>query len=210
MIPKRLIRQTTILLMSLASPVVAAPPEVAPAPRIKPDPVVISPEVAAKLSQIAFQAARESDLETLDAFFAAGRPVNEPNARGDTLLIVAAYNGQEKAVELILAQPKVEVDARNKMGLTALAAAAFKGHVGIAKKLITAKADVNAANGNGQTALMFAALTGKVEVVKYLLTSGADPRATDKNGNTPLGLARGQGAEEVVKQLERAIASPKK
>jgi uncharacterized protein len=210
MIPKLIIRQTTILLMFLASPVVAAPSEVAPAPRVKPDRVAITPEVATKLSQIAFQAAREGDLETLEAFFAAAQPVNELNARGDTLLIVAAYNGQEKAVELILAQPKVEIDARNKMGLTALAAAAFKGHVGIAKKLIAAKADANAANGNGQTALMFAALTGKVEVVKYLLTTGADPRATDKNGNTPLSLARGQGAEEIVKQLEGAIVNPKK
>jgi ankyrin repeat protein len=210
MIPKHLILQTTILLMSLALPLVAAPPEVAPLPRVKPDLVAITPEVAAKLSQIAFQAAREGDVETLEAYFAAAQPVNEPNARGDTLLIVAAYNGQEKAVELILEQPKLEVDARNKMGLTALAAAAFKGHVGISKKLIAAKANVNAANGSGQTAIMFAALAGKVKVLKYLLSVGADPRAADKNGNTPLKLAQGQGAEEVVKLLEAALTSPKK
>jgi len=178
-------------------------PEMAPPPRPKITPVVVTPDVAAKLSTIAFQAAREGDVETLAAYFAARQPVNEPNARGDTLLTVAAYNGQEKAVELILAQPQVEVDTRNKMGLTALTAAAFKGHIGIAKKLVAARADVNAANASGQTALMFAALAGKTEMVEYLLNAGADPRATDTSGNTAMTLARTQEAEGVVKVLER-------
>ncbi|HEX4613211.1 MAG TPA: ankyrin repeat domain-containing protein [Urbifossiella sp.] len=180
----------------------AAPPEVAPPPRAKG--LAVTPEVAAKLSAIAFQAAREDDRETLAAYFAAGRPVNEPNARGDTLLTVAAYNAQEGAVELILAQPKVEVDARNKMGLTALSAAAFKGHVGIAKKLVAAKADVNAVSGSGRTALMFASLAGRTEMVEYLLAAGADPRAADRAGSTALSLARGQGADAVVRRLEAA------
>ncbi len=180
-----------------------------PAAPVKP--VVLDAATRAKLQEIAFQAAREGDAETLAAYFASGGPVNEPNARGDTLLTVAAYHGQEKAVAAVLARPKVEVDARNKMGLTALAAAAFKGHVEIAKALVAAKADVNAANGSGQTALMFAALTGRTKAVEYLLAAGAKADAADKAGNTPLSLAKGQGADEVVKLLEaagRAAAKP--
>ncbi len=196
---------TSILLAATISP---AQLPVAPPPR--PKVVALTPEVAAKLAEIAFQAARDGDRETLVAYFKAGRPVNEPNARGDTLLTVAAYYTQETAVELILAQPKVEVDARNKMGLTALSAAAFKGHVGIAKKLVAAKADVNAASASGQTALMFAALTGRTEMVDYLLSVGADPRAADRAGSTPLSLARGQGADAVVRGLEAALAAPKR
>ena len=64
----------------------------------QPKAVALTPEVAARLQEIAFQAARDGDVETLTEFFAAGRPVNEVNKRGDTLLIVAAYNGQPKAV----------------------------------------------------------------------------------------------------------------
>jgi ankyrin repeat protein len=187
----------------LAAAVAPAQPEVAPPPRVKG--VAVTPEVAAKLSAIAFQAARDGDRGTLAAYFKADRPVNEPNARGDTLLTVAAYSGQPEAVKLVLAQPKVDVDARNKMGLTALAAAAYRGHVGIAKQLVSAKADVNAASPSGQTALMFAALTGRTEMVDYLLSVGANARAADRSGNTPLSLARGQGADAVMRLLEVAI-----
>ncbi len=167
-------------------------------------PQPLTPEVRAKLQLVAFQAAREGDTDTLTEYFAAGFAANGENRRGDTLLTVAAYNGQPKAVALILKQPKVAVDARNGMGLTALAAAAFKGHADIAAKLLAAKADPNAANGSRQTALMFAALAGKVEVAKLLLAAGADPKATDAKGNTPLSLAKGQGAADVVKLLDGA------
>jgi ankyrin repeat protein len=195
---------TTLFFVAALTP---AQPEVAPPPRLKG--IVVTPEVAAKLSAIAFQAARDGDRDTLTAYFKAGQPVNEPNARGDTLLTVAAYSGQPDAVKLILAQPKVDVDARNKMGLTALSAAAYKGYVGIAKQLVAAKADVNAASPSGQTALMFAALTGRAEVVEYLLSAGANARAADRSGNTPLSLARGQGADAVVRLLEAAPVSRK-
>ena len=170
-------------------------------------PVPITPEVAAKLRDIAFQAARDDDLDTLKAYFASGLSMNDVNPRGDTLLTVAAYNGKEKAVELILSQPKVKVDARNAMGLTALAAAGFRGHTSIAERLVRAKADVNAANGSGQTALMFAALAGRVKTVEYLLSAGADARAADKSGNTARSLALGQGADAVVRLLEAKDAA---
>lgn len=163
----------------------------------------LTADVAAKLQTIAFQAAREGDVETLREYFTIRQPVNGVNARGDTLLTVAAYAGQTEAVKLILKQPKCEVDARNKMGLTALAAAAFKGHVEVAELLIAARADVNAKNGSRQTALMFAALTGRTSMVEFLLKAGADASIADKSGNTALKLAREQGADEVVKLLDK-------
>jgi len=168
----------------------------------KPAAVPLTPEVAAKLQTIAFQAARDGDEQTLAEYFHAGRPVNEVNVRGDTLLTVAAYAGQSKTVAVILKQPNVAIDAKNKMGLTALTAAAFKGHVDIAKDLVKAKANANHANDRGQTAMMFAALAGKAEMVKFLIASGADPKAKDRDGNTALSLAQQQGADDVVKLLK--------
>ena len=165
--------------------------------------VELTPDVAAKLQLIAFQAAREGDVVTLKEYFTAGQPVNGLNARGDTLLTVAAYGGQTDAVNLILKQPKCEVDIKNKMGLTALAAAAFKGHVEIAELLVKAKADVNAQNGSKQTALMFAALTGRTKMVEFLLEAGADAAIVDKSGNTALSLAKTQGATDAVKLLAK-------
>lgn len=176
---------------------------VAPPPR--PARVAVTPEVAAKLRAIAFQAARDGDTDTLAAYFRAGQPAGEPNARGDTLLAVAAYHGHADAVRLVLKQPGVTVDAPNRMGLTALAAAAFKGHVGAAKELVAAKADVNAANKSGQTALMFAALSGRTEMVEYLLGAGARPDAADADGKTALALAREQGAADAARLIEAAL-----
>jgi uncharacterized protein len=169
---------------------------------VTPAPVVLDAETEKKLVEIAFQAARADDAETLAAYFSTGRPVNGTNGRGDTLLTVAAYAGSAKAVEVVLKQKAVQIDARNKMGLTALSAAAFKGHVEIAKSLVARKADVNAANGSKQTPMMFAALAGRTEMVKYLLAAGAKADTADASGNTPLSLARGQGATDVVKLLE--------
>ncbi len=167
----------------------------------EPKPVVLDEATLVNLRDIAFQAAREGDLKTLTEYFKLGRPVNEVNARGDTLLTVAAYSGQAKAVAEILKQPKVEIDKKNRMGLSALTAAAFKGEVEIAKALVKAGADVNLANGSKQTALMFASLSGRTATVEYLLSVGANPAAVDDKGNTALKLARTQGADDVVKLL---------
>lgn len=160
----------------------------------------------AKLTEIAFQAAREDDLKTLKEFFLSGFSVNQVNNRGDNLLTVAAYAGSEKAVTLILEQKGLEIDKRSGMGLTALAAAAFKGHASITKALCAKGATVDAANGSGQTALMFAALTGKTEVARELLRHGAKAGAVDKLGNTPLSLAKVQGASAMIALLESAQA----
>jgi uncharacterized protein len=165
-------------------------------------PVALSPEVKAKLTQIAFQAARSDDVKTLTEFFRVGGDVNGKNPRGDTLLIVAAYAGQADAVTAILKQKRVRIDATNSMGLTALTAAAFKGDVAVAKLLIAAKANVNHANASQQTSLMYAAMTGKLEMVKCLVESGATIDVKNEKGQSPISLAKQQGATDVVTWLE--------
>lgn len=161
-----------------------------PAPKL-----IVTPEVAAKLTPIAFQAARDGDLPTLQACLDAGQPVNAANRRGDTLLTVAAYNAQSDAVKLLLKRPRVAIDARNKMGLTALSAAAFKGQDAILADLLAAKADPSAASPRGQTALMFAALAGREGCIKKLIAAGASINAKDAQGNSAASLAEGQGLD---------------
>lgn len=169
-------------------------------------PITMTPEVAAKLQAIAFQAIRDDDVDTLKAYLDSGGPVNAPNPRGDTLLILAAYYGNRRAVELILARPGVNIEERNKMGLTALAGAAFRGHTEILEQLLKAKANPNAANGSGQTPLMFAALGGKSRAVEILLKAGAKPELRDRTGKDARTLAQEQGAEEVVRLLSASQA----
>ena len=81
-----------------------------------PKAVPLTPEVAAKLQAIAFQAARDGDTTTLKEYFAAGQPVNGTNGRGDTLLTVAAYAGEADAVAIILKQPKCRSTRKTRWG----------------------------------------------------------------------------------------------
>lgn len=168
----------------------------------KAEAIPLTAEKLGKLKEIAFQAAREGDTKTVEEYLKLGRPIDERNARGDTLLTVAAYYGQPKVVEVILKQPKVEVDAKNKMGLTALTAAAFRGYPDVGELLVKSGANVNFANDSGQTALMFAAMTNRTKMVEFLLKNKADPDAKDEQGNTARRLAETQGAADVLKLLD--------
>ncbi len=150
---------------------------------------------------------RRDQVEAVRLYLEAGYSPNAVNARGDSLLILAAYHGKAAVVRELLAQPGVDIDFRNKMGFTALAGAAFKGYTDIMKSLIDAGADVNAISPGGRTALMFAALTGRTEAARLLLDRGADPAARDAGGLSAADVAAGQGADDTAAALARRAAS---
>ncbi len=156
-------------------------------------PILLDDATAAKLREVAFQAAREGDVQTLRAYLDADQPADIRNARGDTLLILAAYYGHTEAVAEILKRPKLETDAVNAMGLTALTAAAFKGDLPTARLLLTRGADPNGGPGAARTPLMFAAIFGRTDAAKLLIDHGANPSQADAAGATALTLAEAQG-----------------
>ena len=212
--PSRPVVGVLVLLAAATASAQDAPkpgtPAPTPAPKeapqdTKPAPVVLDPATVAKLREITFDAAREGDVKTLEEYFKTGQPAEITNNRGDSLLILACYHGHDDAVRVILEQPKTPIDARNKMGFTALTGASYKGYVGIVKQLAAKKADLNSANEKGQTALMYAAMFGRTEVVKFLVEQKADIRARDSGGKTALDLARSQGAADAAKVLEAAM-----
>lgn len=167
--------------------------------------VLLDAEDVANLRDVAFQAAREGDVETLAAYFDAGQPADIRNARGDTLLILATYYGHKNAAALILKQPGVDPNAVNAMGFTALTGAAFKGDLPTARLLLKQGADPNGTAGAGRTPLMFAALFGRTAVAKVLFEHGADVAAADAAGATALSLAEAQGNTAMVGLLREAL-----
>lgn len=154
-----------------------------------------------KLIEIVFDAARSDDVTTIDEYLKEGFSPNVRSIRGDTLLTVAAYHDSIAVVKRLLTAPGVDIEARNRMGLTAVSAAAFKGYEGSLRELIAAGADVNAKGTMQHTALMFASLSGRSNTVTILLQAGADQSPADDQGNTAISLATTQGADEVVKAL---------
>ncbi|KAK3947131.1 heterokaryon incompatibility protein-domain-containing protein [Pseudoneurospora amorphoporcata] len=124
-----------------------------------------------------------------------------------TLLCLAAENGHEAVVKLLLDTGKVNLHSEELR--TALWLAEQKDYKAIVKMLIdTGKVDVGAKDENGQTALYQAAIIGHEVVVQLLLDTGkvdvdgkVDADAKDGDERTALHWAAKNGHEAVVKLL---------
>lgn len=102
-------------------------------------PEPIDPEVI-ELAGRVFDLAREGSTEDLEGYLDAGVPANLTNSRGDTLLILAAYQGRADTVALLLTRGADHARA-NDRGQTALAAAVFKQSAETVTHLLAAGAD---------------------------------------------------------------------
>ena len=102
-------------------------------------------------------AANKGDAHAVAAWLDEGGGVDARCAEriGDTLLMSAAYGGQEAMVRMLL-QRGASVNLQNSFGGTALMFAASKGHTTIVQALLDAKADALLQDNDGWTALMFA------------------------------------------------------
>jgi len=79
----------------------------------------------------------------------------------------------------------VSVNARDEEGRTPLHWVCDRGHVELARALVTElKADLNAQDADGATALHYAAANEQMTLIVLLLQNGADPRLTDESGET--------------------------
>ncbi|WFE66263.1 ankyrin repeat domain-containing protein [Micromonospora sp. WMMD714] len=87
-----------------------------------------------------FDLARAGEAGELGDHVDAGLPVNMTNAKGDTLLILAAYHARPETVAALLARG---ADHRrvNDRGQTALAAAVFRRDTETVRALLDAGAD---------------------------------------------------------------------
>ncbi|GHJ54929.1 hypothetical protein Nm8I071_42360 [Nonomuraea sp. TT08I-71] len=87
-----------------------------------------------------FDLARAGTTDELAANVDAGLPVNLTNAKGDTLLILAAYHARPETVGALLARG-ADPARTNDRGRTALAAAVFRRNVEAVRALLDAGAD---------------------------------------------------------------------
>jgi ankyrin repeat protein len=117
-------------------------------------------------------------------------------------LIDAARNTDREAVRRLI-QKKVDVNAAEADGTTALHWASDRDDGDSAELLIRAGANVNAANDLGATPLWTASLNGSAEMVRRLLQAGANPNAALLLGETPLMVASRSGNADVVELLVR-------
>ena len=115
-------------------------------------------------------------------------------------LRTAARTGDIEQVRELIAL-RVDVNARDRSGRTALHIAAGRGQTDIVQLLIQSCAHVDPRDTEGCTPLHLAAAGGQKDTVKVLLDNRADLEARDREGRSPLQYAATRGHAEVVELL---------
>src|SRR5260370_32197130 len=105
-------------------------------------------------------------------------------APSDTRLSDAAMQGDKDAVRSLLKQ-KIDVNAPQGDGTTALHWAAYRDDLEIVKLLLASGANVQAATREGAiTPLLMACQNGSAAIIEALLKAGPDANAVKSNGTT--------------------------
>jgi ankyrin repeat protein len=112
----------------------------------------------------------------------------------------AAMRGDSAAVRTLVGQ-RVDVNAVQADGATALHWAAYRGDAALVALLIEAGSDVKAANREGATPLSLACTVGDVAVIRKLLDAGADPNERLPNGESALMMAARTGTAAAIELL---------
>jgi len=120
--------------------------------------------------------------------------------RPDLRLVQAVEHHDARTVEALLKQ-RVDVNAAQPDGATALHWAAHWDDVATAERLIRAGAKVNAANDLGVTPLALACENGSLPMVVALLSAGANANAKLLSGETALMTASRSANSGVVQKL---------
>jgi ankyrin repeat protein len=149
-----------------------------------------------------FRAVETNNIGEVSRLLARGMDPNSSDPDGRTLLMRAAWDGQNDLIKVLLDR-KAKVEQRNARGETAIMMAAFRGHLEAVKLLHERGASLG---GPGWTPLHYASFNGSTPVVKYLLDSRADIDARAPNGATPLMFAARGGHLETAKLLIWQVA----
>jgi ankyrin repeat protein len=149
---------------------------------------------AATMGEDLIQAARNNDVNSLNALIAKGADVNTRNVFLATPLIVAAKSGNTECVKALL-QAGADANAKCISTCTPLIWSADLGHTAVVKVLIDNGADLEISDFYGWTPLMKATYRSNIEIVKLLVEKGADVNAKNSAGNSILYIA-----EELNKQ----------
>lgn len=112
------------------------------------------------------------------------------------------------AVQSLMQQKDVDINAAQADGMTALLWAVYYDQTGPVKILLRQKANASQPNDYGVTPLSVAARNGNADITRDLLAAGADPNAESNGNETVLMTASRTGNREVVDQLLKAAAEP--
>jgi uncharacterized protein len=112
-----------------------------------------------------------------------------------------AVERMDRPAVLTLLKQRVDVNAPQVDGMTALHWATYRDDLDLATLLVRAGANVTAANRYGVTPLSLACTNGNAAIVELLVKAGADPNSSLPGGETPLMTAARTGTLAAVRAL---------
>jgi WD40 repeat protein/ankyrin repeat protein len=123
-----------------------------------------------------YKAAEQGRLESAKLLLAKKVPLNDADRAGFAPLGIAAKNGHADVVELLAAQPGIDLNCRNGPNdrMTPLQMAAYYGHASVVKVLTARGADVNDRGGaREEPPLQLARARGYAAIADMLSAAGA-------------------------------------
>lgn len=143
-------------------------------------------------------AVEDRDISTARKLLRQGMDPNTTDPQGFSILMLAARNGDEKIVALLIGR-RANVGQRSPVGDTALLMASLNGNVKTVRRLLDAGGELNPKQG--WAPLHYAAFAGRAPAAKLLLDKGANKDAVAPNGYTPLMMAARTGETQVAKVI---------
>lgn len=155
----------------------------------------VNAQVSAQLNDF-FRAVQMDDARTVRTLLGTVDPNGLNPVGGEPALVLAAREGSMDVLQVLLAQPGIQVDAAAMNGNTALMMAAYKRNRPAVEALLAKGAAVNRP---GWTPLHYAAASGDDAIAGLLLAHGArvDAASPPASGAyTPLMMAAREGHED--------------
>lgn len=123
--------------------------------------------------------------------------------------LIAAVRSRDstKVLELLTAQPRVDVNQRSVDGTTALHWAVYNSDIALVDRLLAAGANPNVRNDYNSTPLAEAAVVGNAAIIGKLLKAGADVESPNADGQTALMVIVRSSNVEAAKLLLKAGAN---
>ncbi len=131
--------------------------------------------------------------------------IDELNDLDEPVIIQASAEGADGGTLQLLVDAGADVNAKDKLGWTAVMKASFAGHtmtLDALSKFKNPSADVNAKNCSEETAVMLAAQKGHFETLKKLVELKAEINVTDVKNSTALMKAAQSGHKRIVEFLQ--------
>lgn len=153
-------------------------------------------------------AVKSNDIEKLKKNIRNGGDVNVKNGYGKTPLMIAAENGNENMVSLLL-ENNAKIKLKDDLNRTALHYGCTQKKLGVVSLLVNKydlnyeklKKKINIKDNNGNTPLHLAAMYNNYLVAVFLVSRGASKQIYNNDNQTPYTLAKSTNNIYLIKLL---------